>query len=50
MYSFDHATREQQLSESGISKENIISKIKNCIENNNLYDIDLSSKIDLRKK
>ncbi len=42
---FNHATREQQLSESGISKKNIISKIKNCIENNNLYDIDLSSKI-----
>jgi 1-deoxy-D-xylulose-5-phosphate synthase len=43
---FNHATREQQLSESGISKKNIISKIKNCIENNNLYDIDLSSKIE----
>jgi 1-deoxy-D-xylulose-5-phosphate synthase len=43
---FNHATREQQLSESGISKKNIISKIKNCIENNNLYDIELSSKIE----
>ena len=43
---FNHATREQQLSESGISKKNIISKIKNCIENNNLYDINLSSKIE----
>ena len=44
---FNHATREQQLYESGISKENIISEIKNCIDNNNLYDINHSSNIDL---
>ena len=43
---FNHATRDQQLSESGISKENIISEIKKFIENNDLYDIKPSSKID----
>jgi len=40
-----HATREEQLYESGISKENIIRKIKKFIENNNLYDLNLSSNI-----
>ncbi len=40
-----HATRKEQLYESGISKENIISKIKKFIENNNLYDLNLSSNI-----
>ena len=43
---FNHATREQQLHESGISKENIIDKIQNCIENNHLYDLNHSSNID----
>ena len=43
---FNHATREQQLHESGISKENIIDKIKNCIENNHLYDLNHSSTIE----
>ena len=43
---FNHATREEQLNESGISKENIINKIKNCIDNNNLYDVNHSSNIE----
>ena len=43
---FNHATREEQLYESGISKENIMEKIKNCIENNNLYDLNHSSNIE----
>ena len=43
---FNHATREQQLHESGISKENIIDKIQNCIENNHLYDLNHSSNIE----
>ena len=43
---FNHATREQQLHESGISKENIIDKIQNCIENNHLYYLNHSSNID----
>ena len=43
---FNHATREEQLKESGISKENIINKIKNCIDNNNLYDVNHSSNIE----
>tara|TARA_B100000767_G_scaffold275140_1_gene310656 strand:+ start:1680 stop:3569 length:1890 start_codon:yes stop_codon:yes gene_type:complete len=42
---FQHATREEQLAQSGISKEDIIEKIKKCIENNNLYDLNLSSNI-----
>ena len=45
---FNHATREQQLHESGISKENIIDKIQNCIENNHLYDLNHSSNIEPR--
>ena len=43
---FLHATREEQLEESGISAENIINKIKNYIENNHLYDLNQSSNID----
>ena len=43
---FLHATREEQLDESGISAENIINKIKNYIENNHLYDLNQSSNID----
>ena len=42
---FHHATREEQLAQSGISKEDIIEKIKKCIENNNLYDLNRSSNI-----
>jgi 1-deoxy-D-xylulose-5-phosphate synthase len=42
---FDHASREEQLEESGISKENIVNRIKNCF-NNNLYDVNHSSNID----
>lgn len=42
---FDHASREEQLKESGISKENIINRIKNCF-NNSLYDVNHSSNID----
>ena len=42
---FNHATREQQLEQSGISKKDILKKIKKCIENNNLYDLNHSSNI-----
>ena len=42
---FHHATREEQLEQSGISKKDILKKIKNCIENNNLYDLNHSSNI-----
>ncbi|MFL2560120.1 MAG: 1-deoxy-D-xylulose-5-phosphate synthase [Gammaproteobacteria bacterium] len=42
---FYHSTREEQLADSGISAENIIKKIKKYIENNNLYDLNHSSKI-----
>ena len=42
---FNHASREEQLKESGISKENIVNRIKNCL-NNNLYDVNHSSNID----
>ena len=35
---YNHATREEQLEASDISKESIISKIKKCLENNDLYD------------
>ena len=40
---FHHATREEQLEQSGISKKDILKKIKKCIENNNLYDLNHSS-------
>jgi 1-deoxy-D-xylulose-5-phosphate synthase len=43
---FRHASREEQLEESGISKENIINKIKNHIGNNHLYDLNQSSNIE----
>ena len=43
---YHHATREEQLHESGISKERIINRIENCLKNNNLYDINHSSNID----
>jgi len=42
---FHHATREEQLEQSGISKKDILKKIKKCIENNNLYDLNHSSNI-----
>ena len=42
---FNHATREEQLEQSGISKKDILKKIKKCIENNNLYDLNHSSNI-----
>ena len=42
---FRHATREEQLKQSGVSKENILKRIKKCIKNNNLYDLNLSSNI-----
>ena len=42
---FSHATREEQLVDSGISADNIIKKIKKYIKNNNLYDLNHSSKI-----
>ena len=42
---FRHATREEQLEQSGISKKGILEKIKKCIENNNLYDLNHSSNI-----
>ena len=43
---FSHATREEQLESSGISKEEIMRKIKDFAVNNNLYDLDLSSNIN----
>ena len=43
---FNHATREEQLTESGISKSNIIKKIEKCIKNINLYDFNHSSNIE----
>ena len=43
---FRHATREEQLKQSGISKEDILKRIKKCIENNNLYDLNHSSNIE----
>ena len=43
---FNHATREEQLIESGISKSNIIKKIEKCIKNINLYDFNHSSNIE----
>jgi 1-deoxy-D-xylulose-5-phosphate synthase len=43
---FRHATREEQLEQSGISKKDILEKIKKCIENNNLYDLNHSSNIE----
>ena len=42
---FPHATRDEQLEFSGISKEEIIKKIKKFTENNDLYDINHSSNI-----
>jgi len=43
---FRHATREEQLKQSGVSKENILKRIKKCIKNNNLYDLNHSSNIE----
>ena len=42
---FPHATREEQLKLGGISKIEIIKKIKKCTENNDLYDRNHSSNI-----
>ncbi len=42
---YHHASREEQLIESGISKENILIKIRKCINNNNLYDLNHFSNI-----
>jgi len=43
---YNHATREEQLETSDISKESIISKIKKCLENNDLYDPNQFSNIN----
>ena len=43
---FNHASREEQLNESGISKTNIINKIKKFLKNNDLYDVNHSSNIE----
>tara|TARA_B100001059_G_scaffold110325_2_gene110438 strand:- start:1080 stop:2972 length:1893 start_codon:yes stop_codon:yes gene_type:complete len=43
---YNHATREEQLEASDISKESIISKIKKCLENNDLYDPNQFSNIN----
>ena len=43
---FPHATREEQLKLGGISKIEIIKKIKKCTENNDLYDRNHSSNIN----
>ena len=42
---FPHATREEQLKLGGISKIEIIKKIKKFTKNNVLYDLNLSSNI-----
>ncbi len=42
---FPHATREEQLKLGGISKLEIIKKIKKFTENNDLYDLNHSSNI-----